>query len=95
MTNVPANHRGVFSGMLSLSRNLGLIIGASAMGALFAYAAGTSEVSAASPAAVAAGLRLAFGIVASLLAAALAVAVGAGRLADRRNADGRPIASRP
>lgn len=95
MTNVPANRRGVFSGMLSLSRNLGLIIGASVMGALFAYAAGTSEVSAASPAAVAAGLRLAFGIVASLLAAALAVAVGAGRLAGRRNEDGRPIASRP
>jgi MFS family permease len=36
MTGVDPGERGVVSGMLSLSRNLGLITGASAMGALFA-----------------------------------------------------------
>jgi predicted MFS family arabinose efflux permease len=85
MMNVPADRRGVFSGMLSLSRNLGLIIGASAMGALFAHTTGTSALTAAAPAAVAAGMRMAFGAVALLLAAAIAVVVGARLWTGRRN----------
>ena len=36
MTNIRPDQRGVISGMLNLSRNLGLITGASAMGAVFA-----------------------------------------------------------
>jgi len=36
MADVPAGQRGVVSGLLTLSRNLGLISGASAMGAVFA-----------------------------------------------------------
>jgi EmrB/QacA subfamily drug resistance transporter len=38
MMGVPANQRGVISGLLSLSRNLGLITGASLMGAVFSVA---------------------------------------------------------
>ena len=39
MTNVRPDQRGVISGMLNLSRNLGLITGASVMGAVFALGA--------------------------------------------------------
>ena len=42
MTDVPSDRRGVISGMLNLSRNLGLITGASVMGAVFGRIAGTS-----------------------------------------------------
>jgi MFS family permease len=77
MMNVPADRRGVSSGMLSLSRNLGLIVGATAMGALFAYGTGTTDPTGAAPAAVGAGLRMTFGAVALLLVAAIAIAFGA------------------
>ena len=43
MMGADDNQRGVISGILNLSRNLGLITGASVMGALFAYAVGTSN----------------------------------------------------
>jgi len=51
MADVPAGQRGVVSGLLTLSRNLGLISGASAMGAVFA----------------AGGLRLSFAVAAGLV----------------------------
>jgi hypothetical protein len=38
MKTAPSDRRGVFSALLGLSRNLGLITGASAMGAVFANA---------------------------------------------------------
>ena len=41
MTNIRPDQRGVISGILSLSRNLGLITGASAMGTVFALASAT------------------------------------------------------
>lgn len=58
MMNVQPDQRGVGSGLLNLSRNLGLITGASVMGALFA----------------AAGMRATFGVGAGLIGVALAVA---------------------
>lgn len=69
--------RGAVSGMLNLSRNLGLITGASAMGAVFAVGAGTTELAAASPLALASGLRVAF-VTAALLCMLAAAAVAAG-----------------
>lgn len=57
---VPAWQRGAASGLLGLTRNLGLILGASAMGAVFAAGAGTGAVETAAPAAIASGLRLTF-----------------------------------
>jgi len=74
MVGVDATRRGVVSGLLSLSRNLGLITGAAAMGAVFAAAASTAEVATADPATVARGLHASFGVAAGLIAVALAVA---------------------
>ncbi|WP_232247401.1 MFS transporter [Kitasatospora azatica] len=76
MTDVPPDRRGVTSGLLNLSRNLGLITGASVMGAVFALASATTDVSTAHPAAVATGMRVTFAVAAVLIAVALALAVG-------------------
>lgn len=75
MAKLQANQRGVISGMLSLSRNLGLIMGASLMGAIFALASATADVTSATPDAVATGLRVTFLVAATLIAIALAIAV--------------------
>jgi EmrB/QacA subfamily drug resistance transporter len=83
MANVPADRRGVVSGLLSLARNLGLVTGASAMGALFAAASGAADLAAAGPAAVASGMRATFAAAAVLIAAAVAVAVAAREGASR------------
>lgn len=85
MMDVGAERRGLVAGMLSLSRNLGLITGASAMGAVFALAVGTSDVMAAAPEAVAAGLRITFAVAAALILVALLVAAGSGAFARRRS----------
>lgn len=78
MTGVTADRRGVVSGMLNLSRNLGLVTGASVMGAVFALAAAAADITAAPPAAVAGGMRVTFAVAAALMVAALAI-VAAGR----------------
>ena len=76
MTDIPRDRRGVISGMLNLSRNLGLITGASVMGAVFALASGTIDITTARPEAVAGGMRITFAVAAALIAVALAIAVG-------------------
>ncbi len=83
MTDVRADQRGVISGMLNLSRNLGLVTGASAMGAVFALAAATADISTAHPAAVATGMRVTFAVAAILIVVALAIALGGRALATR------------
>jgi len=75
MADVPPDRRGVVSGLLNLSRNLGLVTGASALGAIFALAAGASDVATASPAAVAAGMRVTFLVAAALIGGALVIAL--------------------
>jgi hypothetical protein len=65
------------SGMLNLSRNLGLVTGASLMGAIFALASATTDIAAARPEAVASGLRVTFAVAMILIVAALAVMVAA------------------
>ncbi|MDO9177698.1 MAG: MFS transporter [Agitococcus sp.] len=74
MTNIQADQRGVISGMLNLSRNLGLITGASLMGTVFSIGSATTNLMAASPDAVAAGMRLTFTVAAVLIAIALYIA---------------------
>jgi Na+/melibiose symporter-like transporter len=77
MNNIRPDQRGVISGLLNLSRNLGLITGASAMGAVFAFGASTTNSMnsmAASPEAVVAGMRLTFAVAAVLVLIALAIA---------------------
>src|SRR5882724_3864369 len=75
MTDVRPDQRGVVSGMLNLSRNLGLITGASVMGAVFAVASATTDITTAHPDAIATGMRITFAVAAMLIAAALAIAV--------------------
>lgn len=77
MTQVRPEQRGVVSGMLNLARNLGLITGASVMGAVFTYASATSEMATACPEAVASGMRTTFAVGAILILVALAIAAGA------------------
>jgi MFS family permease len=68
----PEALRGTVSGLLALSRNLGLIAGASGLGAVFALGAGSGDLAQAGPEALTQGLRLTF-----LTGAALAlVALG-------------------
>lgn len=74
MRDTTADRRGVVSGMLNLSRNLGLITGASVMGAVFAFASGTTDITTAVPMAVAAGMRITFAVAATLIVLALAIA---------------------
>jgi MFS family permease len=86
MADIRPNQRGVISGMLNLSRNLGLITGASVMGAVFALASGTSDITTAPPAVVATGMRITFAVAAVLIVAGTAVAVGTYRLTSRHQA---------
>ncbi len=86
MTDIRPGQRGVISGMLSLSRNLGLITGASVMGAVFALASGTSDIKTARPEAVAGGMRVTFAVAALLIVVALALAVGTYRRTSRDRA---------
>lgn len=71
MRNISPDQRGVVSGLLNLSRSLGLITGASVMGAVFAFASGAADITSAEPAAVATGMRMTFGVAALLAAVAL------------------------
>ena len=84
MADVRPDQRGVISGMLNLSRNLGLVTGASVMGAVFALAAATSDITTAHPEAVAGGMRVTFLVAAILIVIALAIALGSRSLAIRR-----------
>lgn len=74
MAGVAAHGRGLVSGLLNLSRNLGLVIGASALGAVFAFGVGREDIAAAQPGAVATGMHLTFAVSAVLLSVALACA---------------------
>ncbi|GAA4853910.1 MFS transporter [Kitasatospora terrestris] len=83
LAEVPADRRGVVSGLLNLARNLGLVTGSSALAAVFAAAAGTAGLADAPAGAVADGTRAAFAVAAVLTLAALAV-TAAGRVLARR-----------
>lgn len=85
MADVQPDQRGVISGMLNLSRNLGLITGASALGAVFALASDAVDIATAQPEAVASGLRITFAVALVLVAVALAIALGSRALAMRHN----------
>ena len=79
MSDASPAERGAISGMLNLSRNLGLITGASVMGAIFAFGSATSDITTAPPEAVGTGMRITFAAAASLIVVALAIAAGAYR----------------
>jgi EmrB/QacA subfamily drug resistance transporter len=83
MIGIPSEQRGVVSGMLNLSRYLGLVTGASVMGAVFAFASGASNITEARPEAVATGMSLTFAVAAGLMVLALAVELGIHTLSTR------------
>lgn len=82
MTNISPDQRGVVSGLLNLSRNLGLVTGASVMGAIFALASAATDITTARPEAIMMGLQVTFAVAAVLMVAALFIAVG-GRVRGR------------
>lgn len=82
MADIGPERRGVISGMLNLSRNLGLVTGASAMGAVFAWSSGAADIAEAGPEAVAHGLRVTFAVAAALITLAIGVVAGSRRLAE-------------
>lgn len=84
MSGVAPDRRGVISGLLNLSRNLGLVTGASAMGAVFSFTLAAVDIGTAHPEAVAAGMHMTFAVAGVLIIAALAiVAVGRAFVARR------------
>ena len=74
LADVPGDLRGTVSGLLSLSRNAGLIAGASAMGAVFAFGIGTGDVALATAPAITAGMQLTFLMAGGMMIIAIGVA---------------------
>lgn len=60
LADVPKARQGMVSGLLSLSRNMGLIIGASVMGAIFSFGVGTNQLTQATALAIIDGMQLTF-----------------------------------
>lgn len=77
MTDLRPDQRGVVSGLANLSRNLGLITGASVLGAVFALASGRRDITTAPPEAIAAGMRVTFAVAAALIFVAIGTLAGA------------------
>lgn len=73
MSAAGAAMRGVTSGMLNLSRNLGLITGASVMGAAFALTSRSPDLTRASAMAARAGMRGTYALAALLIVTALVI----------------------
>ncbi|MBV7570738.1 MFS transporter [Pseudomonas sp. PDM27] len=73
LADITPQERGVVSGLLGLSRNLGLITGAGVMGAVFAFGTASHDVLQAPPEAIAQGMRLTFVVAAGLICIALAI----------------------
>jgi MFS family permease len=88
MTDIAPDRRGVVSGILNLSRYLGLTTGAAVMGAVFAFASATTDITTAHPVAVATGMRITFAVAAILIVAALAIAFSSRTLATRPSLPG-------
>jgi MFS family permease len=95
MADVRPERRGVISGMLNLSRNLGLVTGASLMGAIFAVATAAPDITEAAPAAVATGMRISFAAAAVLILAAIALAAAGRALATGPKKAHHSFASKP
>lgn len=79
MAKVAPDRRGVVSGLLNLSRNLGLISGASVMGAIFALASRAADITSARAQAIEGGMHVTFAVAAMLILVAIAIAVAGQR----------------
>jgi EmrB/QacA subfamily drug resistance transporter len=83
MIDVQAAQRGVVSGLLNLSRNLGLITGASVMGAVFTFGSAMTPLAGAGAQSVTLGMQVTFAVATALVAIALAIAWGSRAMALR------------
>ncbi|MFE9765524.1 MFS transporter [Streptomyces sp. NPDC005808] len=90
MMDVHPDQRGVISGILGLSRNLGLITGASVMGAVFAFASAAGDITTAGSEAVATGMRITFAVSAVLIVVAVVLSVGSRAFSTRPSPVGEP-----
>jgi MFS family permease len=75
LTGTEPRERGLVSGLLTLSRNLGLITGASLMGAVFMHAAGTPAIATAGTTAVVSGTHAVFLLAIALIVLAMTVVI--------------------
>ncbi|AUO23682.1 MFS transporter [Pseudomonas sp. NC02] len=75
MSDVLPDRRGVVAGLLNLSRNVGLIAGASALGAFFAHVSG--DLATATPGDVGSGMQATFGVALALIGVGLFLALRA------------------
>lgn len=75
MADVVADQRGVISGLLNLARNLGLISGATVLGAMFALASSSAGSNLAHPEAIAHGMQITFAVALVLIGMALVMAL--------------------
>lgn len=94
LSSTPTERRGVASGLLGLSRNLGLVTGASVLAALFAAASGSPDITAASPQALTSALRATFLSTAALLAAAAVLSLASNRNATKSRESAVPTTAR-
>ena len=76
LADAPKDQRGAVSGLLGLSRNLGLVLGATAMSAVFVQGVGTSSLVQASAMAIAQGMRLTFTLAGGMLVLSFLAASG-------------------
>jgi len=91
LAEAPPERRGAVSGLLGLSRNLGLVTGASLMPVLFATASGSTLSASAPPGALDTALRTTFLTTAALLlAAAVLAALGARQPSAARTGPAEP-----
>ena len=86
MSDAPSDRRGVTSGLLGLARNLGLITGASAMGAVFAVGSHGIEFLGLAPGR-SAGMSLTFGVATLIAATAGGIIVWSKRTTPQRERD--------
>lgn len=84
---VPADRRGAASGWLGLARNVGLILGASVAGLIFAGAAGAEDPARALPSAIASGMQATFVTCGAAMVAAIAIIAVAGARRPRGDGD--------
>lgn len=75
LVDAAQDQRGAVSGLLGLSRNVGLVLGASVMSGVFALAVGNSDFAQASPLEIGRGMQLTFLLAAGLMLAALVAAL--------------------
>lgn len=83
LASAGAGRRGVAAGLLALSRNVGQITGAAALGAVFLHATGAHDPSDAGSEAIAHGMRTTLGVATAVITVAIAFVVVA-RVGKRR-----------